>query len=134
MKRPPIAAITRLQMQTPSQVPLLHGKPWRPMAFSNGLNWHRIHNGTDLGGGPRPHPPSREDLRAPCSLDYLRPLLSGSDSKKLRRGNPEALEPMSGGVFPLRDADLEDPVSSPPGRFRWPGSQRLALAFCGSVD
>ncbi|EHK22393.1 uncharacterized protein TRIVIDRAFT_221672 [Trichoderma virens Gv29-8] len=41
---------------------------------------------------------------------------------------------MSGGVFPLRDADLEDPVSSPPGRFRWPGSQRLALAFCGSVD
>lgn len=54
--------------------------------------------------------------------------------QKASTWNPEALEPMSGGVFPLRDADLEDPVSSPPGRFRWPGSQRLALAFCGSVD
>ncbi|KAF3068819.1 hypothetical protein CFAM422_007832 [Trichoderma lentiforme] len=40
---------------------------------------------TDLVVDPG-HPPSREDLRAPCSLDCLRPLLSGSDSKKLRRG------------------------------------------------
>ncbi|PTB60709.1 hypothetical protein M431DRAFT_717 [Trichoderma harzianum CBS 226.95] len=35
---------------------------------------------TDLVVDPG-HPPSREDLRAPCSLDCLRPLLSGSDSK-----------------------------------------------------
>ncbi|KAL6807666.1 hypothetical protein GGI42DRAFT_351111 [Trichoderma sp. SZMC 28013] len=88
---------------------------------------------TDLGGGPRPPSFSRRP-QGPMLARLLAFPSSAAVIQKASTWNPEALEPMSGGVFPLRDADLEDPVSSPPGRFRWPGSQRLALAFCGSVD
>lgn len=115
-----------------------------------GLNWHRkTHKGQISVVDPGhtlfffcPFSPSRakpsEGPHAWAPRLLASPLLSGSDPAGERSPKSFDVQSRSSGAhgrwsLPAEGRRFDDPVSSPPGRFRWPGCQRLALAFCGSV-
>ncbi|KAL6881028.1 hypothetical protein J3F83DRAFT_26081 [Trichoderma novae-zelandiae] len=75
-----MAAVTRRQVQDAFQDTPVNVEGRWPMASGNGFSWHRAHNNQIVVVDPG-HTLSRKDLRAPCPLDFLRSLLSGSDSK-----------------------------------------------------